>query len=108
MKRQSLGCISHASKTNKYQAVFHDILINKPKHLGFYNSKLEAQEKIDSYIFDYYSINKFLLPKGICFDSKSRTFIYRISIKEKRHRVFYSKNLKEVIEFRLNFIRNLI
>ena len=108
MKGQSLGSVSYNTKTEKYQSCFYDSLNKKPLHLGFYNLKIDAEQKVQEYVFDYYLKYAILLPKGIFMEKKPRFFGYLIINNKKTIHLFRSKNLKEVFEFRLKFIANLI
>ena len=108
MRGQSLGSVSYVSKTDKYQACFYDSICNKGLHLGFYNSREEAQNVVDDYVFDFYNKNKILLPKYISLELKNNNYVFNVIICKKVYQVSRSKSLKEVINARVNFISNLI
>jgi hypothetical protein len=108
MKGTSFGSVVHVSNTQKYQATFYDPLLKKSIHLGFYDLHIQADEKVTEYVFEYYSKNTALLPKGISFAKRDKVFVYSIVIKDKKLSVFRHKKLKEVHNARLSFIASLI
>ena len=108
MKGQSTGSTPHVSATNKFQATFYCPLKKKSLHLGFFDLKVDAEKEVRKYVFDYYSKNTALLPKGISVAREDQTFVYTIWFGRKSKAFFRSKNLKEVIDARLEIITSLI
>lgn len=108
MKGESYGSISKNTATKKYSVHFHDTLNKKGLYCGRFNTEAEAEEKRIDYVFEYYKDKMYLLPKGISVYKNQKSFSYSIRINGKKIHVFMCKDLKEVVEFRLNFIKSLL
>lgn len=108
MSRINLGSVNLVKKTGKYQVYFQHVIENKATYIGSFDNEELANTELNKFVFDFYSKYSFLLPKGIFISRVNDKYIYAIQINKKNKHIFISKNLKEVIDARIDFINSLL
>lgn len=102
-----------SKKRTGYIIQFWDTLRNENIYLGYADTFDDGYDKYVTYQHTYYKDKNYLLPKFISLDYGKGFFNFQIHYKHKNGEnkkvyLYSAKSLQEVIEYRKQFIANLL
>ena len=104
-KNTKYGGINYNKNVNLYRAYFWNPFEQKTNDIKHFKEKEEAEKYLNELNYNFFSENTQFLPKGISINRRDKRFMFTINIRNKTIRVFQSKDLDEVVDFKFEFIK---
>ena len=104
-KKTRYGGITYNKNVDLYQAYFWNPFEQKTNDIKHFKEKEEAEKYLNELNYNFFSENTQFLPKGISINRRDKKFVFTINIRNKTIRVFQSKDLDEVVDFKFEFIK---
>ena len=104
-KNTRYGGITYNKNVDLYQSYFWNPFEQKTNDIKHFKEKEEAEKYLNELNYSFFSENTQFLPKGISINRRDKRFIFTINIRNKTIRVFQSKDLDEVVDFKFEFIK---
>ena len=106
-KNTKYGGINYNKNVDLYRAYFWNPFEQKINDIKHFKEKEEAEKYLNELNYSFFSENTQFLPKGISINRGDKKFMFTINIRNKTIRVFQSKDLDEVVDFKFEFIKTI-
>ena len=104
-KNSKYGGITYNKEVNLHQVYFWNPFKQKTENIKHFKEKEDAEKYLNELNYNFFSENTQFLPKGISINRRDKRFMFTINIRNKTIRVFQSKDLDEVVDFKFEFIK---
>ena len=104
-KNTKYGGINYNKNVDLYRTYFWNPFEQKIENVKHFKEKENAEKYLNELNYNFFSENTQFLPKGISINRGDKKFMFTINIRNKTIRVFQSKDLDEVVNFKFEFIK---
>ena len=104
-KKTRYGGISYYKEKDVFRTFFWNPFNQKHEDGKQFKEKEEAEKHLNELNYNFFSENTQFLPKGISINRRDMAFVFNINVRNKTIRIFQSKNLDEVVDFKFEFIK---
>ena len=106
-KNSKYGGITYNKEADLYQTYFWNPFEQKTENVKHFKEKENAEKYLNELNYNFFSKNTQFLPKGISINRRDKAFIFTINVRNKTIRIFQSKDLDEIVDFKFEFIKTI-
>ena len=104
-KNTRYGGINFNKQKNVFQTYFWNPFSQKNENIKRFKEKEDAEKYLNELNYNFFSENTQFLPKGVSINRRDMAFVFNINVRNKTIRIFQSKDLDEVVNFKFEFIK---